>query len=300
MEILILGSEGFIGSHAVRYFKSKGHKVYRADIVLMQAKDYFLINPERSDFSAIFLQNKFEVCINATGAANVQLSFEHPSLDYTLNTANVHALLDTIRLHNPTCKFINLSSAAVYGNPASLPIAESAGLNPLSPYGYHKLYSEQICKEFYTFFQVPTISVRIFSAYGEGLQKQIFWDLYRKIDAASDTIEMFGTGNESRDFIYIADLVSAIDHIIQNAAFDGSAINVASGVESTIRQAVDHFIRFFDKKISVRFAGTAKIGDPLNWRADISRLKTLGFENKVPLEKGIENYCKWVQEKKSR
>ena len=300
MKILILGSEGFIGSNAIRYFKGKGHDVCGADIVLKQARDYFLINPERSDFSAIFIQKQFDACINATGAANVQLSFQHPSLDYTLNAANVHAILDTIRLHNPTCKFINLSSAAVYGDPVALPIAETAALKPLSPYGYHKLYSEQICREFYEFFQVPTISARIFSAYGEGLQKQVFWDLYRKIEAANEEVEMFGTGEESRDFIYIEDLMHALDCIIQNAEFNGSAINVASGKESTIREAVQCFIKVFEKKISVKFAGKPKIGDPLNWRADISCLRSLGFEHRVTLEKGIENYCKWVQEKRSR
>jgi dTDP-glucose 4,6-dehydratase/UDP-glucose 4-epimerase len=299
VNLLILGSEGFIGSNAVKYFISRGHNVYSADIVLKQAKGYIIINPERSDFSTIFVQHKFDACINATGAANVQLSFAHPSVDYVLNTANVFEILNSIKEHSPACRFINLSSAAVYGDAAQLPIKEDTPLRPLSPYGCHKMYSEQICKEFFEFFNVKTISVRIFSAYGEGLQKQIFWDLYKKISVAESEIEVFGTGRESRDFIYIQDLLSALECILEKATFNGTAINVASGVESTIEEAIEFFVQSFNKKIHVRFGGDSKIGDPLNWRADISLLTSLGFKNKFSLQSGINNYCKWLQERKS-
>jgi UDP-glucose 4-epimerase len=299
LKLLILGSEGFIGSNAVKYFLSRGHKIFSADIILKQAKDYFLINPERADYSSIFIKHKFDACINATGAANVQLSFSNPSIDYILNTANVFEILNSIREHNPNCKFLNISSAAVYGNPIELPIKESTPLDPLSPYGYHKMYSEEICREFYKFFSLQTINVRVFSAYGEGLKKQLFWDLYKKVNDAECEIEVFGTGSESRDFIYIQDLLFAFDCILDKAVFDGSSINVASGVESTINQAINCFIKEFEKKIIVKFNGSAKMGDPLNWRADISLLKKLGFEHRFSLEKGIKNYCSWLQGKES-
>jgi UDP-glucose 4-epimerase len=294
--ILILGSEGFIGSNAVEYFLAKGFSVYSADIVLKQEKDYILINPERSDFSTIFIQHQFDACINATGAANVQLSFEYPSIDYILNTANVFEILNSIREHNPSCKFMNLSSAAVYGNPVELPINENSMLKPLSPYGRHKMYSEQICSEFYEYFGVQTISARIFSAYGRGLKKQLFWDLYKKVEAADKEIEVFGTGKETRDFIYIRDILSALECILFNSKFDGSAINVASGIETTIKNAVEIFVKAYKKNIEVKFGGNPKIGDPLNWRADISLLNSFGFQAEFSLERGINDYCKWLQE----
>ena len=298
MKLLILGSEGFIGSNAVQYFQAKGYEVFAADITLKTAPNYFLINPERADFATLFIKQQFDACINATGAANVQLSFSSPALDYALNAANVFEILNSIHEHNPHCRFINLSSAAVYGNPDQLPIAETAILHPLSPYGYHKMYSEQICTEFHRFFGLHTISARIFSAYGEGLRKQLFWDLYQKVDKATDAIEVFGTGEESRDFIYIGDLLAALECILQKAVFDGNAINVASGEESTIKQAVNCFVKAFNKQVTVRFAGTPKIGDPLNWRADITRLRSLGFQPRFSLEQGINNYCSWLHGKK--
>jgi UDP-glucose 4-epimerase len=299
LKLLILGSEGFIGSNAVRYFAGKGYDVYSADIILKEYEKYFLINPEYPDFSGIFMQHKFDFCINATGAANVQLSFSHPLLDFVLNTANVFRILNSIREYNPCCKYLNLSSAAVYGNPAVLPIKEDAALKPLSPYGFHKLYSEQICKEFFELYKVAALSIRIFSAYGEGLQKQLFWDLYKKADASNSNIELFGTGNETRDFIYIQDLLVAIECVIKNAIFDGTAVNVASGEESSIKAAVELFLAAQNKNIKAYFLGNQKIGDPLYWRADISLLKTFGFKPSFSLKQGINNYCQWVQEKQS-
>ncbi|THU42048.1 NAD-dependent epimerase/dehydratase family protein [Niastella caeni] len=295
MKLLVLGSEGFIGSHAVQYFRSEGYSVTCADIVLKAEPDYLLINPELPDFSSIFRNQVFDVCINATGAANVQLSFQYPALDYMINTVNVYNILDSIRQYNPGCKFINLSSAAVYGNPASLPIKETHAIQPLSPYGFHKWYSEQICKQFHLQHNLFTISLRIFSAYGEGLKKQLFWDLHKKISNSSDSIEMFGTGKESRDFIYVGDIMQAIKYIIDKEKFDGKAINVASGKEVTIEEVVYTFLKVFKRDIKIRFTGNTKIGDPLNWRADITALQALGFQPGTDLQSGIQKIAIWLK-----
>lgn len=273
-----------------------GYQVTKADIKLKEEDNYILINAELPDFTSIFSGRAFDVCINATGAANVQLSFNHPGIDYSLNVGNVYQMLDAIRKYDPSCKFINLSSAAVYGNPAETPIRETTAAQPLSPYGMHKLYSEQICREFSQFFKIQTISLRIFSAFGEGLRKQLFWDLFKKVRDADEVVELFGTGKESRDFIYIQDLVAAIECVVRNGQFDGSVINIASGTESTIAFAAQCFVKAFKKEITIRFRGDNKIGDPLNWRTDISLLRSLGFDNRHSLEEGINNYVKWVKE----
>jgi UDP-glucose 4-epimerase len=298
--ILILGSEGFIGSHLVHYFRNSNYEVFGADIVLKQAKDYFLINPEIPDFSFIFSKKNFDVCINATGAANVQLSFSHPAVDFALNTANVYHMLNAIKDNNPSCKFINLSSAAVYGNPVKLPITEADEIKPLSPYGHHKWYSEQICKQFYTIFGIPTQSLRIFSAYGEGLRKQLFWDIYKKVNAASrnnNKVTLFGTGRESRDFIYITDICRAVETIIKKASFNGEAVNIGSGQETLINKAVCQFVQMLNDEVEVQFSGEEKVGDPLNWRADISILESMDFHCIVPIEKGLNNLTQWLREK---
>jgi len=296
MKILVLGSEGFIGSNAVQYFQEKGHTVYSADIILRDSPFYFVINPEQPDFAALFNGVQFEYCINATGAANVQFSFAHPALDYTLNVSNVYHLLDAIRRYSPACKFINFSSAAVYGNPSSLPVSENAVIQPLSPYGLHKSYSEAICREFATYFKVPAISLRVFSAYGEGLKKQLFWDLFQKIQkSVHGEIEVFGSGNESRDFIYINDLLFAVECVMDQASFMGEVLNVASGRETSVKEAVGTFVSLVDPAVTVKFSGQEKKGDPINWVADIQTLTKMGFKARYSLEDGLGRTAAWMK-----
>ena len=156
MKILIIGSEGFIGSNAVQYFRRLGYRVFSADIVLKEEQGYSIINPELADFKKLFDRQQYDICLNASGVAKVQFSFNDPLLDFTLNTANVFNILEAIRQYNVDCKFINISSAAVYGNPKYLPIDENHPLNPVSPYGWHKLYSEKICTEYANYFGICT------------------------------------------------------------------------------------------------------------------------------------------------
>ncbi len=295
MKILIIGCKGFIGFHVFEYFKKQNFEVLGCDVVTdYVSQDYIQIDATNSDYHTIFENNIFDICINCSGAASVPLSLQFPLKDFSLNTLNVFKILEAIKTYQPNCKFINLSSAAVYGNPESLPINENAKLHPLSPYGIHKMQAEEICKEFHTYYGIATCSLRIFSAYGEGLKKQLFWDLYQKF-LNNDSIELYGTGNESRDFIHVDDIVSAIHHVIEKAAFSGSTINIANGEEFTIQLVADLFHKNFGDTKTIRFNNQVKQGDPLNWKADISKLQSLGYSQKVGIENGIQRYIDWIK-----
>ncbi len=291
--ILIIGSEGFIGKHLRTYFENEKMNVVCCDVVSIQRENYYQLVNTQSDLSAILERTKFEVCINAAGSAHVQFSYSNHYNDFSLNSVLVFTILSCIKNTNPECRFLNFSSAAVYGNPAALPVSESQPTSPLSPYGWHKLYSEQICKEFFTFFNIPTISLRVFSAYGPGLRKQLFWDLYQK-SRKSNVLNLYGTGHESRDFIYIDDITNAVQCILDNGEFNGDAINIGSGYEATISDVAKNYLSHFGKDTTVNFSGDIKEGDPLNWRADISILKSLGFKQKTSLDQGIKNYFDWI------
>jgi UDP-glucose 4-epimerase len=296
MKILIIGSKGFIGKESYLHFKSqKQNEVWGCDVVVdYTSKNYLLIDATNSNFENIFQEHLFDICINCSGAASVYNSIQNPMRDYTLNTYNIFKILEAIRKHKPSCKFIHLSSAAVYGNPETLPVKEEQKLSPVSPYGCHKKSAEDICFEFHKYFNLHTLSLRIFSAYGKGLKKQLFWDLYTK-SKKSDELTLYGTGNESRDFIYISDLVYAIDCIINNGKFNGSAINIANNEEIYIKDAASIFFNSIDWSGSFDFSGEQRAGDPINWVADISRLQSLGYQRKVSFEAGLNLYAKWLK-----
>jgi dTDP-glucose 4,6-dehydratase/UDP-glucose 4-epimerase len=297
MNILIVGSEGFIGKHLKAHLSNGGNVVYMADIVPGEDPNYIRVDADQPDYRVLFGDRNMDACINASGAANVQASFLEPYTDFKLNVANVCSMLNAIRSESPRCKFINLSSAAVYGNPSSLPITEEQEPNPLSPYGFHKLYSEHLCSEFHKFSGLPTVSLRIFSAYGPGLRKQLFWDLYQKILASGNkSVELFGTGNESRDFIFIHDLVSAIECVLHNSSLQGQVINVANGREVLIRDAVEMLLTALESDVKVTFNNKEKVGDPKYWRSDITCLSSLGYTPKYSMEEGLTQYVNWLKE----
>lgn len=292
MNILIIGSKGFIGSHCVKFF-SKRHTVWECDVVTdYVSNNYFIVDATNADYSDIFQHQKFDICINCSGASSVPDSIKNPVRDFNLNVLNVHKQLDSIRKHNINCKYINLSSAAVYGNPVTLPIKETDETKPISPYGFHKRMAEYICEEFHANYNLATCSLRIFSSYGPGLQKQLFWDLYKKA-LSKNEILLFGTGNESRDFIYISDLMEALNCIISVSEFKADIINVASGNELYIKDVVDIFYKLIDKT-DYKFGGEERQGDPLNWKADITKLSSYGFRPKIGINKGLNEYFIWL------
>ncbi|MBI1224016.1 MAG: NAD-dependent epimerase/dehydratase family protein [Bacteroidetes bacterium] len=295
-KFLIIGSKGFIGKNLINFLHNKGYDVWGADVIVDYQADesYFLIDTTNSDFHQIFEKTTFDICINCSGAASVPDSIKSPYRDFSLNTINIFKILESIRNYQPNCKFVNLSSAAVYGNPDKLPVMENSKTAPISPYGIHKKLSEIICKEFHQFFGLKTCSLRIFSAFGEGLKKQLFWDLYHKV-VGNSTISLYGTGMESRDFIYIGDLINAILIVAEKAEFNGESLNVANGKEILIKDCVNIFYQLFETKINYSFSGHSRKGDPNNWAADISKLKELGYQPKYSLEEGLRNYYEWIR-----
>lgn len=296
MKILIIGSRGFIGSHCVDYF-SKENDVWECDVVIDYDKPHYIfIESVDSDFQEIFINHKFDVCINCSGAANVPFSLEKPYNDFQLNTVNVFKILDAIRRFNPECKYLNMSSAAVYGNPQSLPITEDMPFAPVSPYGIHKQMAEMICGEFYRYWGVRTACIRIFSAYGPGLKKQLLWDLAQKAKSDNSQINLFGTGRETRDFIYISDLVALIDCVIKGASFEADVINAANGKQIEIKYIAENMMEALGCDKPIAFSGSNRKGDPLNWEADIEKVKELGYEQKISIKEGIKNYVEWLKE----
>lgn len=279
------------------HLEKAGYEVYCCDIGEGEVENYFQYNQTINGYDDLFRSTQFDVCINCSGSASVPFSYVNPVLDFQMNVASMFYLLNSIHNYQKNCRFIQLSSAAVYGNPKTLPVKVSDQMKPLSIYGHHKKMAEEICIEFNQIYQLPVTIARIFSAYGPGLRKQLFWDLHLK-SKSENTIQLFGTGDETRDFIYITDLIEAIHLLMQKGKTDGSIYNLASGKEVKIREAADLFIKNFAPERKIEFTGNIREGDPIGWKADITDLISLGFKPTVWFEEGIRNYAIWLQQGK--
>lgn len=296
MKFLIIGSKGFIGSNLASYLADRNYRVICCDVVTDYGdENYFQLDLTDPEYKEILNLMDYDVCVNCSGAAQVADSFIHNHRDFKLNSSNVYKILDSIKELQPACRFINLSSAAVYGNPSNIPVSENHSLNPISPYGEHKLIAEMILSEFERYYKLDCISLRIFSAYGSGLKKQLFWDLHQKMSKNDVSIDLFGTGQETRDFINVYDLCSAIE-IVAKSENQSQVINVANGEQLSIGQVASVFAEAMNWQGEINFLGTSKKGDPKYWEADISKLKALGYKQSISLQDGLESYCAWVRQ----
>lgn len=301
--ILVTGASGFIGSHMCSYFGQRGHSIAALDKfspapvsseLYPNLSGFFEITLPDNTFLTILRQFQPSLLIHCAGTASVPYSMQEPYDDFQHSAGITAFILESLRKHMPSCHFIFLSSAAVYGNPKQLPISEETPSRPISPYGYHKHICEMLCQEYASIYDIKSSVLRIFSAYGERLRKQVVFDLCRKFnDPSWDTVEVYGTGNETRDFIHASDIAQAIDHIYRKEAT--GIFNVASGMQTRISEIADMVKDCFDSNKNIAYSGSSRPGDPLYWQADISRITSLGFRQEVSLENGIRDYCRWFR-----
>lgn len=298
--ILITGVSGFIGRYVARLFSEYGWSVVGVDNSLPENSPtaYLIAYRQMSlpdlGFADLLKEYTPEVCIHCAGRASVGASIVNPHADFYTNAALTFEVLDALRQHAPACRFIFLSSAAAYGNPKNLPISEAHSVIPLSPYGFHKLQCEQLCLEFARIYGLQTASVRIFSAYGPGLRRQVMWDICQKA-LSQPVVTLQGTGQESRDFIHVSDIAKALLILASVAPMQGELYNLASGREVTIRELANLVLATLDIEKKLEFDDVIPEGTPLNWQADISKLMFLGFNPAVTLEKGVSVFASWCR-----
>ncbi len=296
--VLITGVAGFIGRYVARHFSEQGWRITGIDdcppdnALFANLSAYHSLHLPDAALSGLLRDHSPHVCIHCAGRASVGLSITDPVADFYSQTVLTFEILNALRLDVPSCRFINISSAAVYGNLRTLPVSETQPPAPLSPYGFHKWQGEQLCQEFAKVYGLPTASVRIFSAYGSGLRRQVLWDICHKA-LTQNPIILQGTGRESRDFIHALDIPRALMVVANSAPMQGEVYNLATGREVTIAELAGVVFNALGYKGELQFDNVVPTGTPLNWQADVSKLKAMGFRASMPLESGVKNFVKW-------
>jgi nucleoside-diphosphate-sugar epimerase len=294
-KLLVLGSEGFIGHHVVMFALQHGCTVTGVDLIDKKPAGYQYekLSLLSADLDSFLHENRFDLIVNCAGSGNVGFSIQHPVTDFDFNTRSVIFVLEAIRRHMPEARYIHLSSAAVYGSPMFLPVAETSAIQPISPYGFHKWMAEIICKEYSVLHGMSISVVRPFSVYGPGLQKQLLWDVYQKAKLNNE-VELWGTGDETRDFIFVEDVAKAIMVIAEADQEAYNQFNLASGVSVTIKTAVEELFRALSWERNLSFNQQVREGDPRFWQADVSKLNAVGFKPSFSLQQGLNFTATWL------
>lgn len=298
MRVLITGDHGFIGSYLKIAYRQQKALVFGWDKegISKDEKVLYLADmTDMEDAKQVLKKISPDLIIHCAGSADVIHSLEDPIGDMKGNYITTENLLFALnKCGLSDCRFLFLSSASVYGDPHVLPMDEMQPINPLSPYALHKRVAEEACLFMHKNYNMDIKILRIFSVYGPGLRKQIFWDMYQKIKNVGK-LELWGSGKESRDYIYIDDVVRAIMLIAHKAKKDDIYFNVANGEETTIREAALCFADHMNiPKNSIKFIGKRRKGEPINWQADIRKLQEIGYVRKVSFSEGIEKYIQWA------
>lgn len=237
---------------------------------------------------------EFDAVFFAAGSASVPHSLVHPLEDLEENGRNVVAILDELaRLAEPPV-FINVSSAAVYGDGDTGPLREADDPAPISPYGVSKLAAEQYVELFARTRGVPGLSVRPFSIFGEGQTKQVVYDLSLRLLRGERPLRILGDPSVSRDFIHVDDVARGIIHIARHAPGRGETYNLGSGRETSLAELAFEIASLVGAPDEVEFSGEVRQGDPRRWRGDVGRIRQLGFEPTVGLREGLRATLDWI------
>ena len=280
VKILITGSRGFVGDSFGRLAAAEGHEILGVSRSSQPEPGWpgrhVQADAASTDLAPIIRDFAPDLLLQAAGSASVAASIADPIGDFRATAVTLTNVLDGVRRSGGEPLVVFPSSAAVYGNPDVLPVAEDAECAPISPYGFHKLSCETFAREYAVCFGVSTVVCRLFSVFGPRQRRLLVSELYGQFAGSAETVQLQGTGNETRDFLHIDDLSRAILLLTPAAPRRACTIlNIATGVETPVFKLAETIRSIVapEKRITAR--GIARPGDPARWCADISRLRGL-------------------------
>ena len=307
MNILITGGAGFIGSNLVKnLLKTTTHSItvidrdstnidYLLNKVTKDLRTFSIINADYVDWCDHYLVNhKIDVVIHLAAIPRVAFSVEQPSSTTLENVYKTVRLLKAC--HKNVSKFVFASSSSVYGGADILPTSESYPLNPRSPYALQKQIGEQYCKLFSELYGIDTVCLRFFNVFGP---EQYVNSPYATVVANwcnaiknNKPILLDGDGTQSRDFCYVENIVQAIKLVAESEQkFNGEVFNVGNQEQTTLNDIIN-YLKEKQFKFTIE-SKPSRLGDVKHTKADITKIKKLGYTPEVDFWTGLENTIKW-------
>ncbi len=295
MKVLVTGGAGFIGKHLVKFLLKKNYSVTIFDNFSNSTKESIShliqigVNVIEGDIlNPLDIQDavkKQDIVIHLAAKISVSESIDDPLETFQVNVDGTKNVLAACK-KNQVKKLIVASSAAVYGEGnQNVNLTEETKTNPISPYGQSKVMMEQIIRQWESSHDVKCIILRFFNIYGIGQSPEyagVITKFLEKIKGKK-SIEIFGDGLQTRDFVAIEDVINSIYNAMQYG--DNGTYNIASGKSVTIKKLAEQMIALSGKKLEIKYY-TVKKGDIKHSQADISQAKKeLRYSPKLGLEK---------------
>ncbi|CAM1363257.1 NAD-dependent epimerase/dehydratase family protein [Tenacibaculum xiamenense] len=300
---LITGGAGFIGSHIAEFLANQGHQVTVLDSLRTGFKNNLenlninfiegdicekkLVNQLAKDHSAIF---------HLAALVSVPESILKLRECIRINTTGTINVLDAAK-NNSKCKVILSSSAANYGDNPILPKVESMKADPLTPYSITKLDGEYYLKMYQNYYGVPTTSLRYFNVFGPRQNPNSAYaaavPIFIQNALKNEPINIYGDGKQTRDFIYVRDVVAANIFALEKG---DDTYNIARGHSISILELAEKIMNITNSKSKIKFLDE-RPGDIKHSQADPSKFQKLGFKPKFTIEEALHETIEYYHKK---
>ena len=300
MKFLVTGGAGFIGSHIVEALIQNDHDVVIFDNLSSGTLEN--IRPFLKEKKAVFVQGDItdlsqllKITLDVDGIfheaaiASVQQSVKDPLTTHNVNATGILNVL-TAAMECGVKKVVCASTAAVYGDNPSLPKREEMMLEPMSPYAVSKLTGEYYCSVFSQLYGIHTVSLRYFNVFGphqdpnseySGVISKFIARVSRK-----EPITIFGDGEQTRDFVFVKDVVTA--NLLAMEHNVSGIFNIGGGGRLSLNELAATIKEIFNADVPIRYEHPRE-GDIRHSCADISKAREiLGYVPKYPVKDGLE------------
>jgi len=302
-KILITGGAGFIGSNLADALIVDNEIVVVDDLSmgkienLPKSANLHFFEHSITDYqfmSDLLVEWNFDYIFLLAAVASVADTIERPMETHEINQdANLN-ILETIRTKHLKIKKLHFaSSAAVYGNNPELPKKETSPIEPLSPYAIDKYATERFVINYGKLYGIPTVVTRFFNVYGPKQNPESPYSGVLSIIADSlknnELFSVYGDGKQTRDFIYVEDVIQALIIIMNSATALHTVYNIATSNETSINEVVSCLEGISKVRLNIGYANS-RVGDIVRSCANIDRLNAIGYKGKYDLHSGLLKY----------
>ncbi len=282
MKLLVTGSRGFVGGSVGRWAAAAGHDVLGIARSSQPEADwpgrYMQADVLSAPLAETIREFAPDAVLHGAGTASVGGSLTAPLEDLRAAVLTWANTLESIRLSGVRPVILFPSSAAVYGNPAALPVGEDAPVSPVSPYGFHKAACELLAREYAECFGLSVAVCRVFSVFGPRQRRLLVWELFSQMTGPSPGVALQGTGRESRDYLSVDEIAEALLGLAAHPRLTqpgASVINLCRGEETPVLELAHLLSAACGSGKPVTCRGAAQTGNPVRWAGDASRLRSL-------------------------
>lgn len=303
MRILVTGGAGFIGSHLVEHFAANGDEVtvidslrtgYEKNVAGFKIK-FIRGSVEEKKLVGQAAKN-IDYIFHLAAMVSVTESMSNPNLAESINVQGTLNVLESAA-KNKVKKVVFASSCAVYGDSPVIPKKEDMLPEPKSPYADTKLSGEHYCQKYENDFGLATVMLRFFNVFGPRQDPKSQYaaaiPIFVSNAVQNKDIVIFGDGEQTRDFVYVKDVVSALLVAQEKAA---GVFNVASGNVITINRLAEKILELTGSRSKIVYQ-PERSGDIKHSSADISRITKIGFYPKYTLDTALQETINFFRKK---